>query len=181
MFDITPVHLHLLVNHVPVIGIVAAVLLLIWAMIRHNGEMKRTALIAFVLVGISAFVADSTGDGAASVARHIPGVERADIKEHSAAADYAKTCSLILAVISLVGLILSARKKEDPGLVSVDHYVRHHHEPNKWIVIACLLVGLFDMAILARVAYLGGAIRHPEMVSGYRAPASTVADSSAKR
>ncbi len=178
MFDVTPAHLHLLVNHVPVIGSVAALMLLVWAMIRNNAELKRTALIGFVLVGISAFVADATGDGAAHMIKGLPEIERAKVHEHEEAADYAKMASGVLAAVSLVGLILATRKKDAPGATSADEYARHHHEPNKWIMIIVLLIGLFDLSVLSRVAYLGGAIRHPEIVNGYQAPpAGTAADS----
>jgi hypothetical protein len=170
MFDITPAHLHLLVNHIPVIGIMGAVLLLVWAMIRNNAELKRAALIAFVLVGISAYVAGWTGEGAAPIVRHIPGIDRAKIGAHIYAANYAFYTSIILGVIALVGLILAWKKKENSGMVSVGQYVRHHKEPHKVIVIICLVVGLFDVYLLALTANAGGQIRHPEIVQGFQAP-----------
>src|ERR1019366_10775432 len=111
MFGITPVHLHLLLNHLPVVGIIASVMLLLYAMARKNAELKRAALIACVLTGISAYATDYTGDDAEAVAKHIPGVNREAIEQHADAGDTAMDVSLVLGAIALMGLILAWRKK----------------------------------------------------------------------
>jgi hypothetical protein len=177
MFGITPAHLHLLVNHIPVEGIMGSVLLLLYAILRNNAELKRTALLAFVLVGIAAFVADLTGDGAAGVAKHIPGVERAAISAHSAAADTARFVSYALAAVSLLGLILAWRTKEveATNAINAHDYVRHHKEPHKAIIILCLLIGLLDVYFFAMTAYKGGLIRHPEIESGFQSQSPATA------
>lgn len=61
MFDFTPPHIHLLVNHFPVEGSIIAVILLVFGMVRRSAEMKRVALMALVLLGIAAYVSDLTG------------------------------------------------------------------------------------------------------------------------
>ena len=175
MFNITAPHWHLLINHLPVVGIMASVLLLIWGLIRNSAELKRTALLTFVLVGILAFVANWTGDGASGVVRDIPGVNRQDIREHSSAADIATYISMGLAGIALIGLIGTWRKKEDTG-VSTENYIRHHKEPHKAFIIICLIVGLIDIYVLAWTANLGGEIRHPEIRAGFQVPAKLPAD-----
>lgn len=175
MFGITPPHLHLLVNHLPVEGSMIALILLIYAMARNNAELKRTALLAFVLTGIAAFVANLTGSGAAHVARTIPGVERTAISAHSAMADTATYIAFALAAIALVGLILAWRKQKMEE--TIGEYVRHHKEPHKVIVILCLLVGLLDVYFFAMTAYKGGLIRHPEIQSTYQVPAAAPAPS----
>ena len=173
MFNITAPHWHLLMNHLPVVGVMAAVLLLIWAMIRNNAELKRTALLTFVLVAIFAFLANFTGDGAAHVARDIPGVNRQDIREHSSMADKATYLSLIVGAVALIGLIDGWRRKDHgPADNAIVNYVRHHKEPHKAYIIACLVLGLLQVYLLAWTAELGGEIRHPEINSGYVAPAN---------
>ena len=175
MLDITAAHWHLIFNHLPVVGILAAVLLLVWGLIRNNAELKRTALLTFVLVGILAYISNATGGGAASAIRDIPGVNRQDIRSHSSAADLATTVSFALAGIAFIGLIVAWRKKDESGVDnSISNYVRHHKEPHKLFVIACLLGGLLDIYMLAKTAELGGAIRHPEIRSGYQVPAAQV-------
>ncbi|HZK76314.1 MAG TPA: hypothetical protein VFD13_05340 [Candidatus Kapabacteria bacterium] len=168
MFGITPVHLHLLLNHLPVVGSMVSVLLLIYAMARNNAELKRAALIACVITGIAAYATDYTGDGAEAVAKHIPGVERQLISAHADAGDQAMDVSLVLGAIALLGLILAWGKKG--GEQTIGDYVRHHKEPKQWIMIACLIVGLVDIYFLSVAADKGGLIRHPEIQSGYQPP-----------
>jgi uncharacterized membrane protein len=171
MFGITPVHLHLLINHIPVIGSIASVLLLIYAFLRNNSELKRVALLAFVLTAISAYATDSTGDGAERVAKHIPGISRQAIETHSDAGDTAMDVSIVAGVLALAGLVLAAMQKG--GEQTIAEYVRHHKEPNKWILIATLVVGLVSIYYVSVAAYEGGLIRHPEIKPGYQPPAAT--------
>ncbi len=168
MFGITPVHLHLLINHLPVVGSIASVLLLLFAILRRNAELKRTALLAFVITAISAYATDATGDGAAHVARQIPGVSRQAIHEHSEAGDTAMDASIVDGLIALVALILAWRKPG--GEQTIGDYVRHHKEPNQWLIVATLIVGLVQIYYVSVAAYEGGLIRHPEIQSGYVVP-----------
>ncbi|HEY3873832.1 MAG TPA: hypothetical protein VGM92_00010 [Candidatus Kapabacteria bacterium] len=174
MFDLTPAHLHLLVNHLPVEGSIAAFLLLLWALLRRSSELKRLALLAFIFVGICTFVADQTGGGASREMRNVSGIDIAKIHEHSQSADYAQMIAFGVAVVSLIGLIIAWQKSDTP-IVSHDRaeYIRHHKEPPKWVMIVVLIAGLLEMSVFARTAYLGGLIRHPEIQSSFPVPADT--------
>ena len=135
--------------------------------------MKRVALMAFVLLGVAAYVSDLTGGGASQELRNIPGVDRALIKEHIAAADWAIDISYGVAAIALIGLILAYRKPESVAdSTDATAYTRHHKEPNKWIIILCLVGGLFEVSTFAKTAYRGGLIRHPEIQSSFPVPAA---------
>jgi hypothetical protein len=137
--------------------------------------MKRVALIAFVLLGIAAYVSDLTGGRANREMRNVPGIERALIHEHSEAADWGRNISYLVAVISLAGLILAWRKPESVSDSSdATAYTRHHKEPHKWIVIVCLLGGLLEVGTFAVTAYRGGLIRHPEIQSSFPLPFAEV-------
>jgi uncharacterized membrane protein len=181
MFNITAPHWHLLINHLPVVGVMAAVLLLIWAMVRNNAELKRTALLTFVLVAILSFLANLTGGPAAHIARDLPGVNRQDIRAHSSMADKATYLSWIVGAVALIGLIDGWRRKDTgPADKAIVNYVRHHKEPHNAYIIACLLLGLLEVVMLAWTAELGGAIRHPEIRSGFVAPASPAGKDTSK-
>ncbi len=174
MFDLTPPHLHLLVNHLPVEGSIAAFLILLWALVRNNAELKRLALLAFVLVGICTFVADQTGDGASREMRNVSGIDKAKIHEHSQSADYAQMIGFGLAVVSALGLIMAWQKKDDPSALNgPKEYARSHKSPPQWVMIVVLLAGLLEISVFARTAYLGGLIRHPEIQSSFPVPADT--------
>jgi len=171
MFDITPPHLHLLLNHLPVVGIMGAVLLLLFGMIRNNAELKRTALVSFVLVAILSFLANSTGCGAARAVRNFTGIEQVRIHDHSSVADTSSMVSYILGVIALIGLVLAWVKKGTNPSNDALAYVRHHKEPRAALLWLCLVIGLVEVYLLAWTANLGGRIRHPEIDPGFSIPA----------
>ncbi len=180
MFGITPAHLHLLINHLPVEGSIFSTLLLLYGMARKNAELIRTAFIGLILVGIFAFAADTTGDGAARIVRKIPGTDRHDISTHAESADWAKMVGGVTAIVALAGLIFAWRRKDEVQVVTSanpestnEYYVRRHKAPHTGFVIACLILALLDVAVIARTAYLGGKIRHPEIEVGFTVPLDT--------
>lgn len=58
-------HLHLALNHLPVVGSFFALLLLAWGMFRRSEEIKRTALLGVVVVTAFCFPGYFSGDSAA--------------------------------------------------------------------------------------------------------------------
>ena len=141
MFDLTPPHLHLLVNHFPVEGSIIVLVLLIYAMIRRHRAKAHSARRVCAL-GVAAYVSDLTGGKASREMRNVSGIDKLLIR-HAQAADWAKDISYVFAVVALVGLILAWRNPTDKT-------------PNKWIVILCLIGGLFEVSTFAKTAYQGG-------------------------
>ena len=142
-------HLHLLINHVPVLGTVFGLILLGVALLRRSPELLRASLVAFVLTGIAAAVAYLTGEPAEGRIEDLAGVSEALIGRHEDAA-----------VVSLVGASIL-------GLVSVAGLVRLRLATlPKWFNAAALAVALFTAGSMAWTANLGGQIRHPEIRSG---------------
>ncbi len=160
MFDFTPAHVHLLVNHFPVEGSIIILVLLIYAMIRKNAELKRLALIGFVLLGIAGYVSDLTGGKASHEMKNVAGIDKQLVHEHAEAADWARNISYVFAVVALVGLVLAWRNPDNK-------------EPKQWVMIACLVGGLFEVSTFAKTAYQGGLIRHPEIQSSFPVPVDT--------
>jgi hypothetical protein len=143
-------HLHLLVNHAPVFASVFAALLLVWALLRRTAEVKRLALAGVVVVGLATLPAYFTGEPAEHAVGHEQGIERKRIHEHEEAGEWALIGASIAGVVAL-GSLLAFRKKE----------------PKTIVVVIVLLLDLWVVAIFARVANLGGEIRHPEIRAGW--------------
>jgi len=158
-------HLHLIFNHLPVVGMVGSTLLLLVALFVPSSGARRMALFALVVTGLAGLAAYFTGDPAAHVVGHLPGIERARIHEHDQAATFGLISASIAGLLALVALLATRRGEVKRG----------------WI-IACLVVGLWGSAVMARVAELGGEIRHTEIRNGFVAPPRPAAgaDSSAQ-
>lgn len=146
-------HLHLLVNHVPILGVIFGLGLGVYALVRHQDDVVRAALGVLVLAAIGAFAANWTGEGAEHVLeRAVPSVSEDAIHEHAEFADKASIAAYVLGGLALVTLGLSWGKAL-----------------RRPLVYATLVGALVVSGLLAYTANLGGGIRHTEI--------STVSDS----
>ena len=143
-------HLHLLLNHLPVIGTVVAVLLLAYALLRKSGELTRIALGMFVILAFFGLAVYLTGEPAEHVAQRLPGVTRDAIHEHEEAGLIAAWLLGAIGAISLGGLV-AYRKRLDGVPRSFG--------------ITVLVLSLFPALAMARTANLGGMVRHTEIRS----------------
>lgn len=157
-------HLHLLVNHLPVIGTLFAILLLAGALVRRNTELARASLALFVVAAITGLAAYFTGEPAEDVVERIPGITKAAIHSHEEAAELATILLGSFGVFAL-GALIYFRK-------------RTAQIPRGFVVFA-LLLSLIPAAAMAWTANQGGEIRHAEIRSGntpaLAAPASSLA------
>ncbi len=145
-------HIHLLLNHIPVIGMVFAVLLLLVAMVRKNDAFKILSLQFFVLLTLLTIPTYLTGDPAAHAVRSLPDVTREIIERHDDAATIALIGMIILGVLALVGLIIYHRTKSLPA----------------WVITLAFVLSLTEAVWLGWTANLGGQIRHTEIRAGFQ-------------
>lgn len=147
-------HLHLMINHAPVIGAVVALLLLFWALMTRRRDFIRLALVVTLLAGLSTYPAFFTGDEAHEQLEDVEGFDHDLIHEHEDAADWALRTMLGTALIAALGLWVSRKDREVP----------------RWAGVATLLALIFSSSVVARTAWLGGEIRHPEATGPLWAP-----------
>ena len=154
-------HLHLMFNHVPVVGVMLLLPLLVWAVYRQSLELVRFALAAFVGIALAALAVYLTGEPAEEVVEHLPGVAGAAVEAHEGAALVSLGLAAILGVLGLVGLWRMRAVATVPGGLA-------------WASLAGAVVVALSMAWTAN---LGGLIRHPEAARGYVAPQPEVSSS----
>lgn len=155
------VHVHLLLNHVPVIGTVIGILLLAYAALRRSPEVARASLGLFVLLALVGAVVFLTGEPAEELVENLPGVSESLIEEHEEAALLATAALGAMGLLALVGLVAFRRRAS--GLPRA-------------FVLGTLLFSLVPAATMAWTANLGGQIRHSEIRSGATAGGSLPAD-----
>lgn len=151
------VHLHLLLNHLPVIGSLFAILMLGWALIRRNTEIARAALGLFVIAAITGIAAYFTGEPAEHAAEEIAGVSKQAIHTHEESAELATVLLGGYGVFALGTLLYLTR--------------RAAAFPRKLLSLAFVLA-LVPAGPMAWTANQGGKIRHPE-ITGAGAPLAT--------
>lgn len=157
-------HWHMLLNHIPIIGVPMVVILLGWGLAKANDAMIRLALIATVAMAGAAWLADTTGGRAEEALEDakVTWFSEDRIHEHEEAGEKAEIAAIVTGVLALGTLVLARGGKS----------------PNRWATRGVLL-GLGTSAVLlAWTGWEGGKIRHDEF--GLTAPASSTAAESDK-
>jgi uncharacterized membrane protein len=158
------IHLHLLLNHVPVIGTVFGVLLLAVAVARRSDELGRVALWLFALLAGTSVLVFLTGEPAAELVEKLPGFSEALTERHEEAA-------LVATVV--VGLV---------GLFSLAVLVVFRKRPlARWATPVALALSLGAAGAMGYAANLGGQIRHTEIRAASTAALDRAGDEGERR
>jgi uncharacterized membrane protein len=145
-------HLHLLLNHFPIIGTIVALGLFLISMIGKNEDLRRASLIIFAAMALLAIPTFFSGTGAQGAIKKLPGVSEALIERHQGAAMLAMFFMEITGAFSLAGLWKSQGAPSRAGW--------------NWSLSAVLLFSIITVGLMARVGTTGGDIRHPEIGNG---------------
>lgn len=142
----TGAHLHLLVNHVPILGSFFALALLVASLWYAPDVLRRVALVLLVIVGMAAAAANYTGEPAEDAIRQFPGVFREVIHEHEEFAELAFYAAVALGLISLGALV---RWRQEPM----------PHRASMGVLAGAAVVS----GMMAYTGLLGGQVRHTEV------------------
>jgi uncharacterized membrane protein len=140
-------HLHLLLNHFPIIGTIVGLGLFLFSLVGKNDDLKRAGLIVFAVMALLSLPTFFSGIGAQGALAETPGVSRALINRHEGAAILALLFMEITGGLSLVGLWQSHQSSK----------------PARWTVASVLLFSLITVGLMSRVGTTGGDVRHPEI------------------
>jgi uncharacterized membrane protein len=145
-------HLHLLLNHFPIIGTIVGLGLLLISLVGKNEDLRRASLIIFPAMALLAILTFFSGTGAQGAIKKLPGVSEALIERHQGAAMLALLFIEVTGALSLVELWKSQGRTR----------------PASWdlSLSAILLFSVVTVGLMARVGTTGGDIRHPEIGTG---------------
>ena len=146
------VHLHLVLNHVPMIGLVFVALILAIAWWRGSGEMTRLGLVFAVGLAVVAGIVFLTGEPAEEAVEKLAGVTDRAIHAHEEAAEAALIATSLAGLVSVLGLAIFWKRALP-----------------RWVSGAALAVVLVAGGVMGWAANLGGQIRHTE-IGGSIAP-----------
>ena len=140
-------HLHLVVNHFPIIGTILGLGILITGILLKNNTVKSTAYVLFIVAAIFAAFSMGTGDGAEELVEDMPSVGKQIIHQHEEMAEKLAIVLYVLAAISLAGLYLNFKK----------------HAKAQLVAIAALVVAIGATFLAQQTGTTGGEIRHTEI------------------
>jgi hypothetical protein len=143
------VHIHLLVNHAPILGAFFALALLVASFVYAPEVLRRTALVVLVGVALAAAAANYSGEPAEDAVRGLPGVRRAVIHDHEEMAELSFWAAGALGVVALAAM---ARWRRTPM--------------SRPATLAVLAGTLAVSGMMAYTGLLGGRVRHTEVRPG---------------
>lgn len=148
-------HLHLLLNHLPILGTLFGLLTLAAGFTLKNETIKRTALGFFVFSALCAIPAYLTGEGAEEVVENIPGASSETLVEaHEELANIFLWLTGALGVFSIFTFFVNYTQKKGGSLLYALTFV----------------LGLGTMVLAKQVGTSGGEIRHTEIRSSQTNP-----------
>jgi hypothetical protein len=140
-------HLHLLLNHVPTVGAVVALGLLIVAFIRRDEPLKLVGLEVLFAIAVLTLPVYMTGVAAFQKLRNQPGISDTTIHLHQDVALFGFIWMEFAGFIGWVALWQARRRgRAAAGMVA-----------------AATALTIVALVVMSRAANLGGDIRHPEI------------------
>jgi hypothetical protein len=136
-----------MINHFPVIGVLGALLVFGYGLVRKSDEVKLLGLGLFVLIALMTIPVFLTGHAAEDVVKNLPGVTESSIGTHEEIASLALALIELLGVIALGGFFLFQRSAALP----------------RWYIVLILVIALASAGTVGLTANLGGQIRHTEI------------------
>ena len=155
----SPVHLHLLLNHVPVIGLIIVIFVLAAGFARRNDGIAKLGLVMLVGAALVTIAVYLTGEPAEEAIENLAGVSETLIHSHEEAAEAAFIATSIAGAAALA-LLLAYRRRQLA----------------RWALGASLALTLVVSGRMAWTANLGGQIRHTEINDGVALEAMPVDD-----
>jgi uncharacterized membrane protein len=143
-------HLHLLLNHFPVLGAMIGVALFVISFFGKNEDLRRSSLIVFVAMALLAIPTFLSGVAAQQPLLQNPSVSAALIQRHEGSAILSFWFMEFTGALALIGLWRNYRA---PGTA-------------RWTVWAVLCFSLLTVGLMARTGNTGGDINHPEIREG---------------
>jgi uncharacterized membrane protein len=153
------VHLHLLLNHVPTVGTVVALGVLLLAFAKRSTELQRGALALFFAIALASLPTYMTGYSAQKAIKDRPGVSAPMIQHHQSAALLALMFMEATGVLAWFGLWAARRPTGPP----------------RWNAPAVLMFAAVTLVLMASASTIGGEITHPEIMAPGEASAGTIA------
>lgn len=141
-------HIHLLLNHFPIIGTLIGSAILLYSIIKKQNAGKNTGALIILVMAIIAIPVLLTGEPAEDSVKHLSGISKNLIHNHEEASEKAFWLMEITGLLSLLAIVFYKIKSAFASKAFL-------------IAFAFSAVTFFAMAWAGN---LGGKIRHPETV-----------------
>ncbi len=146
----SPAYIHILLNHIPLIGLFVGTALLSWTYVRSSADIRGAALVVIAVSGLLIVPVAESGEGAEEqIQALIDAPGHVALEAHEERAEAAVPAALVAAALAILSLLAIWKKPAAaPAFSAVT-------------LVACLV----SLALIGWTAKAGGHIRHPEFRS----------------
>jgi hypothetical protein len=149
-------HVHLLLNHLPILGTLIALAMFLVALVMDQNDLKQVSLALFALIALFAIPTYMSGSGAEEMIKDSPDVSMDAIEMHQGSALIAFIFMELTGAFALIGLWRFSRTSKNPWMSG----------PARLNLFAVLALAIVTSGLMAIAGNTGGDIRHAEIVSG---------------
>jgi len=142
-------HVHLLLNHFPIIGTIIALAVFVFGLIGKSDDLKKAGLVVFAGIALLSIPTYMSGNGAADALSKLPGVSMNAIAVHNNAAVVA------IAFMEFTGLF---------AWLGLWQY-RRFTQARTWTLATVVVLSLIAVYFMAVTGNTGGQIRHGEILT----------------
>jgi hypothetical protein len=139
-------HLHLMLNHLPVIGAPIALVLLTVGLVRRSSELVTVALVLIIGLAAASALVYVTGEPAEELVEHAPWFPEALTERHEDSATVTLVATLVTAALAIAAFAFRRRSWGGRWLPRI-----------VWGTLAA------STLLLGWTAWSGGQIRHDEI------------------
>jgi uncharacterized membrane protein len=141
------IHVHLLLNHIPIIGTIIALGLFLLGILSKSDDLKRASYVIFAGLALLAIPSYMSGSAAEKAIQKTPGVSLDFLRAHNDSA------VLSLLFMEITGLF---------AWLGLWQYRRFARSAN-WNIALVLVLSLVTFYFMSITGNTGGEIRHPEI------------------
>ncbi|MDD5363122.1 MAG: hypothetical protein PHN88_13395 [Ignavibacteria bacterium] len=146
---INTAHLHLILNHFPIIGTTIVVIVMGYGVIKNDDKFKKFGLFLLILISLITIPVFFTGGKAAGIVKGMDGILEENIEPHEDFARLSFIAMEISGIISVICLFIFKKGRSMPV----------------WLGLLVLLLIIAVNLMMVYAGHLGGKISHFELMN----------------
>lgn len=143
----TAAHWHLVLNHIPFLGLLFGTGLLLYGLWGPYQEVQKASLALLAIAGLSTLAVYLTGEPAEEVVEGLAGVSHDALEAHEEVGLITLVSGLLTGIFALGALLYG--------------WVRQSLA--RWTIMITLAVAVVSIGLVAYTSNLGGRVSHPEL------------------
>src|SRR6202142_3477362 len=143
-------HVHLLLNHFPVIGTMIGIGLFVVSLLGKSEHLQQASLVIFLGIALITIPTYQSGNAAQHAIKNLPGISADLMEAHNDAALLAFIFMEITGAVAWFGL----------------WQYRRTTRVGRGTLAFVMLLSLITLGLMSNAANIGGLIRHPEILVG---------------